>query len=99
MKLVDIYTNITKYPDVNWDEVNQYLAELATTKYYPALKALIEAIVADLLTQADDIKQVHEGHMSLKAFGTRAYIARVASDKIQSSITSIDQAHDTLSKE
>lgn len=96
MNLKDIYLQINKNPDVNWGELQNNLAELATSKYWPSLKTLIESIVADILTQAEDINHVHDGQMSLEAYGIRAYIARVASDKIQSIISLIEQSDEAI---
>lgn len=94
MNLRDIYTQINQKPDVNWGELQNNLAELAVSKYWPSLKTLIESIVADLLTQAEDINKVHDGQMSLEAYGIRAYIARAASDKIQSIISLVEQSNE-----
>lgn len=93
MKLVDIYKEIQKNPEVNWGEIQSTLAELTTTKYYEPLKTLIEAIVTQVLTQAEDITKVHDGQMSLKAYGERAYIARVVADKVDSIISYIDSCY------
>jgi len=93
MKLVDIYNDIQANPEVNWGEIQTSLAELTTTRYYEPLKTLIESIVAQVLTQAEDITKVHNGQMSLKAYGQRAYIARVVADKVDSIIGYIDSCN------
>lgn len=93
MKLLDIYNEIQTNPDVNWGEIQSTLAELTTTKYYEPLKTLIGAIVAQVLTQAEDITKVHDGQMSLKAYGERAYIARVVADKVDSIISYLDSCN------
>lgn len=92
MKLVDIYTRLLEERD--WEADSQTLAELATTKYWKALKPVIEGMIADLLTQVDDIEKVHNGQMSLKAYGQMSYIARVASAKLQSLIDLVEKTHE-----
>ncbi len=92
MKLVEIYDQIIN--GKNYDYNPEVLAELATTKYWEALKPVLQGIIADLLTQADDITKVHEGQMTLKAYGELSYIARVASAKIESIIDLVEKTKD-----
>ena len=92
MKLIDIYTQINEGKGFDYNP--EVLAELATTKYWDALKPVLQGMIADLLTQADDISKVHEGQMSLKAYGEISYIARVASAKIQSIIDLVEKTKD-----
>ena len=96
MNLKQIYEDLNTNKPVNWTELQSNLAELATSKYWQSLKTLIESLVADLLTQSEDLKSVHEGQMDLEAYGVRAYIARVASDKIQSIISLVEQSDEAI---
>ena len=98
MTLKDIYESTLKTP-TNWDEIHQNLAEFTTSKYFPALKLLLEGMIGDVLTQADDIKKVHDGQMDLEAYGQRAYIARVVADKMQSIIDLLERTHESLGGE
>ncbi len=99
MKLIDIYKEIQSNPEVNWGEIQSTLAELTTTRYYEPLKTLIGSIVAQVLTQAEDITKVHDGQMSLQAYGQRAYIARVVADKVDSIISYIDSCNEAGGKD
>ena len=55
MKLIDIYTQINEGKGFDYNP--EVLAELATTKYWEALKPVLQGMIADLLTQADDISK------------------------------------------
>lgn len=81
--LKTVYDQILRDPPVNWEELNQNLAELTTSIYWPSLKTYFESCIGDVLSQADDITAVLQNEMSEEAFGRKALIARVVADKMQ----------------
>jgi hypothetical protein len=95
MTLNDIYRSILDYKPRDNDGDALTLSEFSRTRYWEVVKhALIEPMIIDLLSQAGDMGQVLEGHMNLKQFGTKAFIARSTADKLQQLIDLVEKTHD-----
>jgi hypothetical protein len=97
MNLKDIYQSIQSYTARDSLGDTNALIELAGSYHWTALKgSVIEPMIVDLLSQADDMTKVMEGTMTLKQFGERAFIARATANKLQQIIDLVEQTHESV---